>query len=160
MNEARDGSSNNTGDSRPDSRGEGRTARRDVVETKRRLPPTTSSSESSSHETYGRTVVGSTLTKSTYSHHAGSPSTVLLQDTLTPLLDEVDVLFERSKEIVATVKAQGNGEDVRESSLCCFSLTHRLFAHLFSRSIRLDKNIGAFVLETGLVVAIALGLSS
>lgn len=41
---------------------------------------------------------------------------LLVQDTLTPLLDEVDALFECSKEIIASIKAQGNQkqeEDVR-----------------------------------------------
>lgn len=44
---------------------------------------------------------------------------ILVQDTLTPLLDEVDELFERSKEIVASIAAQGKQceEDVRACSL-------------------------------------------
>lgn len=42
---------------------------------------------------------------------------ILVQDTLSPLLDEVDALFERSKEIIADLVAQGkeDNEDVRES---------------------------------------------
>lgn len=123
VNEARDGGNNSSnsnnnnnnnsvGDSRPDSRTEARGVRRESMDGKRRVATATCNSDAGSSEAFGRTSVGSTLTKSTYAHHS-SPSTVLLQDTLTPLLDEVDLLFERSKEIVATVKARGNGEDVR-----------------------------------------------
>eukprot|EP00752_Nemacystus_decipiens_P003153 g2920.t1 len=36
---------------------------------------------------------------------------ILVQDTLTPLLDEVDALFERSKEIIADITAQGKQHD-------------------------------------------------
>lgn len=46
---------------------------------------------------------------------------ILVQDTLTPLLDEVDALFERSKEIIADIAAQGkqHDEDVRERPSMC-----------------------------------------
>ena len=46
---------------------------------------------------------------------------VLVQDTLTPLLDEVDALFEQSKEIVASIKAQGRQQQEEDVSLARFA---------------------------------------
>ena len=57
---------------------------------------------------------------------------VLVQDTLTPLLDEVDALFEQSKEIVASIKAQGKQqqeEDVSLARLHACWFVCRLSAH-------------------------------
>lgn len=50
---------------------------------------------------------GPMLVKSSFGHHGASP-TLLLQDTLSPLLEEVDLLFEKSKQIVQSLQAQGN----------------------------------------------------
>lgn len=54
--------------------------------------------------------------KAGFSH--GSSSSLLLQDTLTPLLDEVDALFEESKRIVASMKAQGSRLQDEDVSSC------------------------------------------
>lgn len=55
------------------------------------------------------------------SFREGTSPTLLLQDTLSPLLGEVDALFERSKQIVASLNAQGNRmqeDDVSFASRC------------------------------------------
>lgn len=70
----------------------------------------------------------------TASASAGVPSKTdasgnfLVQDTLTPLLDEVDALFERSKEIAADFAAQGkqHDEDVRASVIGANMCLHTL----------------------------------
>lgn len=54
--------------------------------------------------------------KGGFSH--GSSSSLLLQDTLTPLLDEVDALFEESKRIVASMKAQSSRLQDEDVSSC------------------------------------------
>lgn len=50
--------------------------------------------------------VGGALGKAPFAH--GNSSALLLQDTLSPLLEEVDVLFAKGQEISASLKAQGN----------------------------------------------------
>ena len=46
---------------------------------------------------------------------------ILVQDTLMPLLDEVDELFERSKQIVADITAQGKQLDDEVRARVCWS---------------------------------------
>lgn len=50
--------------------------------------------------------VGGSLGKAPFAH--GNSSTLLLQDTLSPLLEEVDALFAKGQEISASLKTQGN----------------------------------------------------
>ncbi|CAM9882875.1 unnamed protein product, partial [Ectocarpus sp. 13 AM-2016] len=47
----------------------------------------------------------------------GATGALLLQDTLSPLLEEVDALFERSKDIVASLKAPGGGNNPQEDDV-------------------------------------------
>lgn len=81
------------------------------------------SASETSPDGFERNTSAGLLGKTSFSH-ASSPSspTVLLQDTLTPLLEEVDALFEKSKQIVASLKAQGNRmqeEDVSTRTRTC-----------------------------------------
>lgn len=131
-NGASNAANNNHDGAAGDSRG---TTRRESQETnKRRLAPAPSVSDGPSAQAFDR--MSTILTKSFVPHvhgHGGSSSGpgsatssshVLLQDTLTPLLDEVDILFEKSKQIVASFKAQGNQlQDDDVSMLCCSCCT-------------------------------------
>lgn len=55
---------------------------------------------------FDRSAPKGALGKTPFAH--GNTSALLLQDTLSPLLEEVDALFEKGQEIAAGLKAQGN----------------------------------------------------
>lgn len=55
---------------------------------------------------FDRSAPKGALGKTPFAH--GNTSALLLQDTLSPLLEEVDALFEKGQEITASLKAQGN----------------------------------------------------
>lgn len=69
-------------------------------------PASISSLSETSADGFERITPRGATSKPSFSH--GNSPPLLLQDTLTPLLDEVDALFDKSKEIVASLKAQGN----------------------------------------------------
>lgn len=78
----------------------------------------TASSRSVSSSGGGRkgSEVGQKGTISSTSVVSASTTSVALQDTLTPLLDEVDLLFEKSKEIVASLNGDASQMQSEEVS--------------------------------------------
>lgn len=111
VNEARDyEKSRNSGAGQQDVNASGNNASR------RRLASPTSETAASALDG-GRTVSASAVEPS----KTDASGNILVQDTLSPLLDEVDALFERSKEIIADLTAQGKqyDEDVRAIACGC-----------------------------------------
>lgn len=67
---------------------------------------------------------------------SGATGALLLQDTLSPLLEEVDALFERSKDIVTSLKAPGGGNKPQEddvSTYTCVAPYYAVYVDMFQR---------------------------
>ena len=88
-------------------------------------PAAVSVSEAPPADGFDRSAPKGALGKTPFAH--GNTSALLLQDTLSPLLEEVDALFEKGQEIAASLKAQGirmQEDDVSRvkataPALCC-----------------------------------------